>query len=175
MYQCEACKKKWTTNYCPDCASTINRDELEKSINIKYDLSPKEKHLNITLNNIDNLGFSNINCRGIFPDEIYEYVTKLFLIDNLSYYEVVELLIELGINENNASNIVEDIRQKINDERKDQAILDLIYGLIWCAGGLFVTFFTYNAASGGGVYVVFWGAILYGAIRLFRGLAYTSI
>jgi hypothetical protein len=37
--------------------------------------------------------------------------------------------------------------------------------------GTAVTVLTYEAASGGGTYVVVWGAILFGAIQAIRGLA----
>jgi hypothetical protein len=45
-------------------------------------------------------------------------------------------------------------------------------GGIWFIGGIIVTGFTYAGASGprGGVYVVAWGAILFGGIRFLRGL-----
>jgi hypothetical protein len=50
---------------------------------------------------------------------------------------------------------------------------DMAIGCIICIIGIVVTFFTYTAASsnpGGGTYVVAWGAIIFGAIRFFRGL-----
>jgi len=49
---------------------------------------------------------------------------------------------------------------------------DLVMGAIWLAGGLLVTLGTYSAAaSGGGQYVVTTGAIVYGVVRIARGLA----
>jgi hypothetical protein len=51
---------------------------------------------------------------------------------------------------------------------------DLLVGGVICAIGLAVTFGTYAAAngrSGGGRYTVAWGAILFGAIQFFKGLA----
>ncbi len=46
----------------------------------------------------------------------------------------------------------------------------MIFGALWCVGGIVVTVATYRAASGGGAFVVAWGAILFGAIQFFRGL-----
>ena len=43
-------------------------------------------------------------------------------------------------------------------------------GALWCVGGIVVTAVTYQVASGGGTYVVAWGAILFGAIQALRGL-----
>lgn len=50
---------------------------------------------------------------------------------------------------------------------------NILYGAIWCMGGIIVTALTYQAAADnptGGKYVVAWGAIVFGAIQLIRGL-----
>jgi hypothetical protein len=41
---------------------------------------------------------------------------------------------------------------------------------LWCVGGTIVTIVTYQAASGGGTYMVAWGAIVFGGIQFLRGL-----
>ena len=46
----------------------------------------------------------------------------------------------------------------------------MLYGLLWVVGGTIVTVATMSAASEGGYYFVFWGAILWGVIDFFRGL-----
>jgi len=46
----------------------------------------------------------------------------------------------------------------------------MLYGILWAVGGTVVTVVTYSAARGGGVYVVAWGAIIFGIIDFFRGL-----
>jgi hypothetical protein len=46
---------------------------------------------------------------------------------------------------------------------------DLLSGVLWCIGGVVVTAATYAAASGGGVYIVAWGAMLVGLVRIVRG------
>jgi hypothetical protein len=43
-------------------------------------------------------------------------------------------------------------------------------GGAWCAGGIAVTAYTYSAASGGGTYVVAWGAIIFGGWQFVKGL-----
>ena len=50
---------------------------------------------------------------------------------------------------------------------------DLTVGGAWLLGGLLVTMVSYNMAAsspGGGHYVIATGAILYGLLRLLRGL-----
>jgi hypothetical protein len=57
------------------------------------------------------------------------------------------------------------------DSRSDAMNKDVMQGGLWLAGGLVVTALTYSSASGGGSYVVAWGAIIFGGIQFFRGLA----
>jgi hypothetical protein len=47
----------------------------------------------------------------------------------------------------------------------------MVYGALWCVGGIIITAVTYGAASGGGRYMVAFGPIIYGAIRFFRGVS----
>jgi hypothetical protein len=44
-------------------------------------------------------------------------------------------------------------------------------GALWCAGGLAVTMVTYHAAPEGGVFLVCWGPVLFGALDVLKGLA----
>lgn len=53
---------------------------------------------------------------------------------------------------------------------KGEAGRNIVVGGLWCVGGIVVTALTYSASSGGGRYVVAWGAILFGGIQLIRGL-----
>jgi hypothetical protein len=48
---------------------------------------------------------------------------------------------------------------------------NMLVGGLWCGGGLLVTLFTYMAASGGGTYVVAWGAIIFGGWQLLKGIS----
>lgn len=55
-------------------------------------------------------------------------------------------------------------------EAQDTSARDLIIGSLWLGGGLIVTVVSYAAASGGGRYVITTGAVVYGLIRVIRGL-----
>jgi hypothetical protein len=48
----------------------------------------------------------------------------------------------------------------------------MIYGLLWCVGGIVVTALSYQAAAkaSGGRYLLAWGVILFGGIQFFRGV-----
>ena len=61
------------------------------------------------------------------------------------------------------------IQRERGDGKKNMAV-----GAAWCVGGLIVTYITYQMAEnnpGGGTYFVAWGAVVFGAIQFFKGLA----
>ena len=84
--------------------------------------------------------------------------------------EIIAKLTAKGFDTQTASVIVQKIRvsqqQKNNDARNQMIIGGLIFFV-----GLAITIGTYSAASDGGSYVVAWGAIIFGAIRFFRGMS----
>lgn len=43
-------------------------------------------------------------------------------------------------------------------------------GLVWLIGGIIVTWVTYSSTEPGGTYFLFWGPMLYGGYRIWRGL-----
>ena len=47
---------------------------------------------------------------------------------------------------------------------------DRTIGLLWLAGGAGVTFVTYAVAAPGGVYIVAWGAMLFGVVKVLGSL-----
>jgi hypothetical protein len=53
---------------------------------------------------------------------------------------------------------------------KETAKKNMLYGALWFIGGTVVTVGTLMAASGGGSYVVAWGAIIFGGIQFVQGL-----
>lgn len=69
-----------------------------------------------------------------------------------------------------------DFQSYIEEERKAQhenhkgSRKNIIAGLVWMIVGISVTVFTYNKASGGGKYIIAWGAILFGFIQFMKGL-----
>ena len=56
---------------------------------------------------------------------------------------------------------------------RDAAKKHMLYGALWCVGGIILTAGTYQAASNdphGGSYMIAWGAIAFGFIDFLRGL-----
>lgn len=57
-----------------------------------------------------------------------------------------------------------------DDQLLTDAHKDIRNGLLWCVGGLAVTFLSYHFAAAGSRYVVATGAIIWGAIQALRGV-----
>ncbi|WP_294244935.1 hypothetical protein [uncultured Chryseobacterium sp.] len=56
----------------------------------------------------------------------------------------------------------------LDKAHKHEAKKDILYGVLWLVGGLAVTILTFNFGSIG---FIAYGAIIFGGIRFFRGLA----
>jgi hypothetical protein len=70
--------------------------------------------------------------------------------------------------EKTAGKNIFELGKKAN---REVAKKNIVIGAIWCIGGTLVTVLTYQAASGGGHYIVAWGAIVFGGFQFLRGLA----
>jgi len=108
----------------------------------------------------------------------YSSAASLLITEKKNPGEVINALVQQGVNNEEASRIVEILQgeaEKLGRRKKQKAKNDMTYGAIWCIGGILFTAITYSAASsGGGVYFIAWGAILFGAIQFFRGLINSS-
>ncbi len=80
-------------------------------------------------------------------------------------------LVDMGVDKESAEIIVNNLMAQLVTGKNERAHKDMIYGALWCIGGIIVTAVTYQAASGGGTYVVAWGAIIFGAVQFFKGVA----
>lgn len=66
------------------------------------------------------------------------------------------------------------IERDIREALKSAGRRNMIFGAMWCIGGLIVTLASMAASQGGGVFVIAWGAILFGAIQFIRGASQAS-
>jgi hypothetical protein len=86
-------------------------------------------------------------------------------------------LADHGYDAQTARMVVSDLAAAVAEAKRKAGRKNMLYGALWCIGGTAVTAATYQAAAtspGGGHYVVAWGAILFGAIQFFRGLAQSA-
>lgn len=97
--------------------------------------------------------------------------------------EIVRQLIERGLSQSDAQTIVTNLQQ-LNARTKGDGysnasagLNSMLIGAAVCIGGSLITWITYQQAAnnpGGGRYVIWWGAIAYGAVLFFRGLAQST-
>jgi hypothetical protein len=81
-------------------------------------------------------------------------------------------LVGQGWAQADADKAVADVDTAMRGAKRAAGKRKIIFGCLWFFGGLAVTAITYAAASGngGGTYVVTWGAIIFGAVDIVRGL-----
>jgi hypothetical protein len=104
----------------------------------------------------------NVNAQQQAVNDIYEYAANLMVNGNKNSHEVINALMEQGLSRDSAAIVVENLQKQISSTKKEGATKDMIYGLLWCVGGIVAT-----AADIG---LIFWGAIVFGAIQFFKGL-----
>ncbi len=95
-------------------------------------------------------------------NEIYKYAADLLLEEKKTDFEVRQSLVERGLPQDAADVIVDNLMAQINSESKEQAKKDVLYGALWCFGGI--------AATVADIGFIFWGAIIFGGIQLVKGL-----
>lgn len=99
--------------------------------------------------------------------EVYEYAAHLMVQEKQPDYAVKRVLQERGLDRESAELVVANIRERIVQEKKKGGQRNMLYGALWCAGGL--------VASFSDIGLVFWGAIVVGAAQLVMGLVqYTN-
>ena len=107
-----------------------------------------------------------------FLDSIYVYAwfVGFFLAGGLYFAGMRGKVIDFA--PSSATGEVVNAEPVETRKRRDKKQRDILVGGAICAVGILVTLVTYSSAavSGGGTYVVAWGATLFGAFRLLRGL-----
>ena len=91
-----------------------------------------------------------------------------------SEQQIQSMLVEKGLDQESAATVVSNLTRIRSEAIREAGRKNMVYGALWCIGGIVVTVVTYRAASSGGTYVVAWGAIVFGAIQFFRGLVQLS-
>jgi len=120
------------------------------------------------------LTMENHNSSQTDNDEIvkriYQIAVDLLVNQQKPAYEVRNALIEMGLDTDSAVTVVKNIENEVSKSKQSQANKDILFGSLWLAGGTLVTVISMSSASGGGRYIITWGAILFGAIQLIKGL-----
>lgn len=103
-------------------------------------------------------------------NQIYGFTADMLYNQKKSVEETKGALIENGLRAEDADVVIANLQNQYKQEKREAGNKNMLYGALWCVGGLLVTILTYSAASDGGTYVVAWGAVIFGAIQFFKGL-----
>ena len=88
--------------------------------------------------------------------------------------EIEDALVDQGLDCESAQTIVAELATMRAEVMVSEGRKNMLFGALWCVGGIAVTAATFSAAAGSGSYVVAYGAIFYGAIQFFRGALQSS-
>ena len=103
-------------------------------------------------------------------NQIYGFTADMLYNQKKSIEETKAALIENGLRAEDADVVIANLQNQYKQEKREAGNKNMLYGALWCVGGLLVTILTYSAVSDGGTYVVAWGAVIFGAIQFFKGL-----
>src|SRR5262249_31091543 len=86
--------------------------------------------------------------------------------------EIERELMTHGLDEESAEEVVEEAREARNEALKEAGQRNMLFGALWCVGGIVVTVgsFYFAANVGAGKYVIAWGAIVVGAVEFVWGV-----
>jgi len=94
-------------------------------------------------------------------EKVYEHAANLLVNEKKTNYEVVQELVNMGIDEDSANIIVDKLEEQIAIEKVKNGKKDMLYGALWCIGGTVLTI----ADTG----FIFWGAIVFGGYQFIKG------
>ena len=109
--------------------------------------------------------------------KIYEFAATQMRA-GLKGWQIEQELCEQGLDADTAKTVVRNLQQAKSRIVRQSGLKNMVAGALWCVGGIVVTAVTYQMAAsngGGGTYFVAWGAVIFGAIQFFRGLAQAAI
>ncbi len=107
----------------------------------------------------------NPNANQDLINEVYRFASYLMIKEKKNAVEAKQALINKGLDEKNASIVVTRIEQQIQDaidDKKSDAKEEMIYGAVWCIGGILVTCNLYRSSFPGGIYYYLGGNFIWG-------------
>jgi hypothetical protein len=110
------------------------------------------------------------------PEQVCQRLTALGLSEAEAEQMVAHWQSELQAVNASRRTLGEGIDELEREAVREAGRSNMLYGALWFIGGLLVTLATFSFAqgSGGGTYVVAWGAMIGGAIQFFRGVSQTE-
>ncbi len=98
-----------------------------------------------------------------FVKRVYDYAVDLYVNQNMSWIDVKRELINQGLNQEDATTVVDNLQEQERQSKRDAANKELGYGALWAIGGVALT-----AITGGTL--IFWGAVVWGLWLIAKGM-----
>jgi len=95
--------------------------------------------------------------------QVYQFAANLLVTQKQTSDQAVQSLVAEGIDKESATTVVFSVQEEIKKAKRERANKDMLYGALWCMGGLIATL--------ADIGFIFWGAILFGGIQFFKGVA----
>lgn len=105
-------------------------------------------------------------------EEIYAFAGEL-LQAGADQTTIYQSLVSKGVDDQQAAEVAQTMMEARREAIRSQGWRDVLWGGLWCFGGLGITAYTYAMAAqnpGGGRYFLFWGAVIFGGIQMLRGI-----
>ncbi len=94
----------------------------------------------------------------------YEFAATCLYEKQMTKAETLEALKDRGIEADVASKIIQELGNLIQAPHEVKMnTTEMLHGALWCIGGTVATLADFG--------FIFWGAIVFGAIQFFRGMA----
>lgn len=153
----------------PEALELLHEELLQRQLDTAVFDVIKDDKIALKKSNIDGAkeGASNDFIKAIW---VYVFNEKEL---GISDEEITKGLLARGLDEEHAALIINTIESKTKEILAGHDS-DVLRGLITCVIGIAITLWTYSAASNGSVYIIAWGAIVFGIIRFFKGVSSKS-
>jgi hypothetical protein len=112
-----------------------------------------------------------LTSKSEIPEQAYQYLLSLKA-QKLSDSAVKQQLMSKGLTEKAVDTLLKQYYQAHSAALRRAGLIDLVVGAVVCAAGIGFTALTFQLAEGMGAtrFVVAWGAILFGAAQVLRGI-----
>lgn len=108
-----------------------------------------------------------------FVQQVYDFAAGQ-MANGVPPHQIQANLVEQGLDPESAATVVSNLVSFRSEALRKEGKKNMLYGGLWCVGGIAVTALTFSFAAPGGSYLVAWGAIIFGAIQFFRGMGQAS-
>ncbi|WP_443938346.1 hypothetical protein [Pedobacter sp. MW01-1-1] len=104
----------------------------------------------------------NTSTSQLTLNESYDYAANLLVMEKYSPSRAIAALINQGINQSDADEVVSNVELQIKQASQTKAKKDVFYGGLFLIAGA--------AATLADIGFFFWGAILYGGYQFITGI-----